>query len=155
MPLLLQEIPPAAAPVALLLLADPSEAKLAAYLPQSQCFIATDRGILVGAGVIQGHSRQHYELMSIAVPPEHQRTGYGSALLEGIISHCRRIGAQTLEVGTGTFGYQLAFYQRHGFRAERIDHDFFVKNYPAPIFEDGIRLYDMLRLRLDLTTPTA
>ena len=73
----------------------------------------------MGAGVIQGHSRQHYELMSIAVPPEPQRTGYGSALLEGIIAHCRRIGAQTLEVGTGTFGYQLAFYQRHGFTVSR------------------------------------
>lgn len=30
----------------------------------------------------------------------------------------------------------------------RIDHDFFVKNYPEPIFEDGIQLLDMLRLTL-------
>ena len=51
-------------------------------------------------------------------------------------------------MGTGTFDYQLAFYQRHGFCVTSIDHDFFVKNYPEPIFEDGIQLVDMLRLSL-------
>ena len=54
-------------------------------------------------------------------------------------------------MGTGTFGYQLAFYQRQGFRATGIDRDFFVKNYPEPIFEDGIQLFDMLRLTLRLS----
>lgn len=38
MPVQRQAIPPAAAPVALLLLADPSEAKLAAYLPPYPVF---------------------------------------------------------------------------------------------------------------------
>jgi len=56
-----------------------------------------------------------------------------------------------MEVGTGTFGYQLAFYQRHGFRVTAIDRDFFVQNYPEPIFEDGIQLHDMLRLTLRFT----
>jgi hypothetical protein len=51
-------------------------------------------------------------------------------------------------VGTGTFGYQLAFYQRHGFRVTSIDRDFFIKNYSEPIFEDGIQLFDMLRFAL-------
>jgi hypothetical protein len=60
----------------------------------------------------------------------------------------RSTGAQQLEVGTGTFGYQLAFYQRQGFRVTSIDSDFFIKNYPEPIFEDGIQLFDMLRLTL-------
>jgi len=27
-------------------------------------------------------------------------------------------------------------------------HDFFVKNYPEPIFEGGIQLFDVLRLTL-------
>ncbi len=53
-----------------------------------------------------------------------------------------------MEVGTGSFGYQLAFYQRHGFRVTSIDRDFFARNYPEPIFEDGIQLFDMLRLTL-------
>ena len=37
----------------------------------------------------------------------------------------------------------MAFYQRYGFRVTSIDHDFFVKNYPEPIFENGIQLFDM------------
>jgi ribosomal protein S18 acetylase RimI-like enzyme len=82
------------------------------------------------------------------VDPAHQKSGYGTALLKWVIECCRNAGARRLEVGTGTFGYQLAFYQRHGFRVTRIDHDFFVNNYPEPIFEDGIQLFDMLRLAL-------
>ena len=88
--------------------------------------------------------------MSIAVQPAHQRFGYGTALLKWVIDFFRKYGASQLEVGTGTFGYQLAFYQKHGFRVSRIDHNFFVKNYPEPIFEDGIQLFDMLRLSLML-----
>lgn len=86
--------------------------------------------------------------MSIAVHPAYQKSGYGTALLKWVIDFFRRSGARKLEVGTGTFGYQLAFYQRQGFRVTSIDHDFFVKNYPEPIFENGIQLFDMLRLTL-------
>ncbi|WP_308364978.1 MULTISPECIES: hypothetical protein [unclassified Microbulbifer] len=56
---------------------------------------------------------------------------------------------QRLEVGTGTFGYQLTIYQRQGFRVERIDKNFFLKNYPEPIVENGIQHRDMLRLTLE------
>lgn len=86
--------------------------------------------------------------MSIAVQPAHQKSGYGTALLKWVINFFRNSGAQQLEVGTGTFGYQLAFYQRHGFRVTSIDRDFFLSNYPEPIFENGIQLFDMLRLTL-------
>lgn len=66
---------------------------------------------------------------------------------------CRRVlghaRAARLEVGTGTFGHQLAFYQRLGFRVTHVDRGFFLDNYDAPIFEDGIQHKDMLRLTLD------
>jgi ribosomal protein S18 acetylase RimI-like enzyme len=86
--------------------------------------------------------------MNIAVQPAQQKSGYGTALLKWVINFFREHGASRLEVGTGTFGYQLAFYQKHGFRVTGIDHDFFVNNYPEPLFEDGIQLFDMLRLTL-------
>ena len=86
--------------------------------------------------------------MNIAVRPTRQKAGHGTALLEWIIEHYRRLGAGRLEVGTGSFGYQLAFYQRQGFRVTRIEQDFFVEHYPEPIIEDGIRHMDMLRLTL-------
>jgi ribosomal protein S18 acetylase RimI-like enzyme len=148
MSLLIQEVPETKAPIELLLLADPSEEKIRSYLSGSKCFVASSGAVVVGACVVQPRGTGTHELMCIAVPPAHQKSGYGTALLDWVIDYFRNSGARQLEVGTGTFGYQLAFYQRRGFRVASIDRDFFVKNYPEPIFQDGIQLFDMLRLAL-------
>jgi GNAT superfamily N-acetyltransferase len=148
MPILIHEVPATNAPIELLLLADPSEDKIRSYLPGSKCFVASIGEDVVGACVVQPRGEGAHELMSIAVHPAHQKSGYGTALLKWVIDFYRSAGARQLELGTGTFGYQLAFYQRHGFRVTSIDRDFFVNNYPEPIFEDGIQLFDMLRLTL-------
>ena len=148
MSLLIQEVSIIDAPMELLLLADPSEDKIRSCLSGSKCFVASSGAVVVGACVVQSRGTDAYELMSIAVYPAHQKSGYGTALLKWVIDFFRNLGARQLEVGTGTFGYQLAFYQRHGFRVTSIDHDFFVNNYPEPIFEDRIQLFDMLRLTL-------
>jgi len=151
MSLQIQEIPTTDAPMELLLLADPSEDKVRSYLPRSKCFVALSSGVVIGACVVQPLGTGIYELMSIAVHADHQRSGYGTALLKWVIDFYRECGASRIEVGTGTFGYQLAFYQRQGFRVTGIDHDFFVSNYQEPVFEDGIQLLDMLRLTLTYT----
>ena len=148
MSLLIQEIPTTDAPMELLLLADPSEDKILSYLPKSKCFVASIDGVVVGACLVQQLGAGVHELMSIAIQPALQKFGYGTALLKCVIDFFRKSGSSQIEVGTGTFGYQLAFYQRHGFRVTAIDRDFFVNNYPEPIFEDGIQLFDMLRLTL-------
>jgi len=148
MSLTIQEVPAADAPMELLLLADPSEEKIRSYLPESKCFVASSKGAVVGACVVRPRGPGAHELMNISIQPVHQKSGYGTALLKWVVDFYCKSGARQIEVGTGTFGYQLAFYQRQGFRVTSIDHDFFVKNYPEPIFEDGIRLVDMLRLTL-------
>lgn len=148
MSLLIQEVPVINAPMELLLLADPSEDKIRSYLSESKCFVASSGAVVVGACVVQPRGTDAYELMSIAVQPGNQKCGFGTALLKWVIDFYRNCGARQLEVGTGSFGYQLAFYQRQGFRVTSIDRDSFVKNYPEPIFEDGIQLFDMLRLTL-------
>lgn len=148
MHLLIQEVSEINAPMELLLLADPSEEKVRSYLSTSNCFVASIDSIAVGACVVQPRSIDTYELMSIAVHIAHQKSGYGTALLKWVIDFSRHAGARQIEVGTGTFGYQLAFYQRHGFRVTSIDRNFFVENYSEPIFEHGIQLFDMLRLTL-------
>ncbi len=140
------ELPPAEAPRDLLLLADPSPARLDAYLPAARCFAARRDGATVGACAVMPLGGDSFELMSIAVAPEAQRQGIGTRLLRHVIAATAAAGAKRLEVGTGSFGYQLAFYQRHGFRIESVDRDFFVRNYPEAIVEDGIRLRDMVRL---------
>ena len=137
-------------PIDLLLEADPSESKIRAYLPDSHCFLAEESGTTVGVYVLYPLNHDNYELMSIAVTPEYQNKGIGKELLNHAISSAKALGAKQLEVGTGSFGYQLAFYQKAGFRVNSIKKDFFILNYHEPIFESGIQLMDMIRLSIDL-----
>lgn len=145
----IHEIPPAEAPLALLLLADPSERKVRAYLPASRCFAALVDGSITGVCAVVPRVQGSHELMNIAVDPARQQRGVGARLLAHVIDTYRREGAARLEVGTGAFGYQLAFYQRHGLRVFQVDRDFFQRNYDEAIIEDGIQHRDMLRLAID------
>jgi len=145
----IHEIPPSAAPMALLLLADPSERKVRAYLPAARCFVALLDGGIAGICAVVPLGPDCHELMNIAVAPEWQQRGIGTRLLAHVIDTYRREGAARLEVGTGAFGYQLAFYQRHGFRVFQVERDFFLRHYDEAIIEDGIRHRDMLRLAID------
>lgn len=91
------------------------------------------------------------EIMNIAVSPSNQQIGVGARLMAHVIEKSKEAGAFRLEVGTGTFGYPLTFYQKLGFRVAGIDRDFFLNNYSRPIIENGIQHKDMLRLTLELS----
>lgn len=144
------EIPWRKAPMELLLEADPNPEKILAYLPQTLCIgIKKSEGI-IGVCVLLETGENVFELMNIAILPRLQKQGCGRRLLQETIRFARKKGAKRLELGTGSFGYQLAFYQREGFRVFKIEKDFFLINYPEPIHELGIQLKDMLRLYLDL-----
>lgn len=144
----IREISAQEAPIHLLLLADPSLSKLEAYLPQSRVWSVShlNRFIAVAAVSIAGAEA---EVMAIAVLPEMQKKGVGSHLLSYLITTLQLENIRRLTVGTGSFGYQLKFYQSHGFRVDSIRKDFFTHNYPEPIYEDGILLQDMLLLALE------
>lgn len=45
---------------------------------------------------------------------------------------------------------QLNFYQKMGYELFRVIKDFFITNYPEPVFENGKQLKDMLMLRKKL-----
>ncbi len=137
-------------PMNLLLVADPSESKVREYLSDSHCFQAEKSGTTVGVYVLRPLDNSRYELMNIAVTPESQNQGIGSKLLNHAICSAKELGAKQLEVGTGSFGYQLGFYQKAGFRVSSIEKDFFLRHYNGPIFESGIQLKDMIRLSIEL-----
>lgn len=154
-PLRIGEVPPSDAPMDLLLLADPSEEAIKEYLSQSRCLLAYTNDVVVGSCILKPIAEGMVELMNIAVSPSNQHRGIGTRLLRSAIDKVKESGAKGLEVGTGTFGYPLTFYQRQGFRVDRIDKDFFLKNYPEPIVEDGIQHKDMLRLTLEFCGDTS
>ena len=144
----IEEVTASKVPMGLLLQADPSIKKVEGYLRQSKCFIAKLKGQVVGACIVKRISEDAYELINISVAPENQKIGIGRKLLQHVIISTRKTKVKRLELGTGTFGYQLAFYQREGFRVDAVEKGFFLVNYEEPIYEDGIQLKDMLRLVL-------
>jgi ribosomal protein S18 acetylase RimI-like enzyme len=86
------------------------------------------------------------ELRAVAVAEGEQGTGLGSWLVSEVCDRLRDRGIRRVVVGTATSGVrQLAFYQRLGFRLERIERDFFTaeKGYPADLSENGIPTRDM------------
>ena len=137
-------------PMSMLLHADPSETCIEKYLPGSKCFGAFVENSLVGVCVTNSNEAGVWEIYNIVVIPEKQKQGIGTKLLKFSIRYFADIGETKLELGTGTFGYQLLFYQRFGFRVKSIWENFFLDNYSDPIYENGVQLKDMLRLSLNL-----
>jgi ribosomal protein S18 acetylase RimI-like enzyme len=146
----IKEISPDLVPQKLLLEADPSIERVNQYLEGSLCYVAVIQKEIVGVCVLNTKGKNKIELFNIAVLPEKQKSGIGTQLLEFILDSVREKDIESVELGTGTFGYQLAFYQRFGFRVDSILKDHFINNYDEPIFENGIQIKDMLRLVLKL-----
>lgn len=145
------KVSPNEIPMSLLLQADPSVSNINSYLPSSWCYAAKDqRDNIVAACVLNSLTNDVLELFNIAVQPCKQAKGIGSDMLRYIIQEAKSHNIKRIELGTGTFGYQLSFYQRLGFRVDAVIKNHFVNNYSAPIFENGIEHRDVLRLYLNL-----
>ncbi|NLS11977.1 GNAT family N-acetyltransferase [Vibrio sp. SM6] len=149
-------------PMALLLEADPNEQTVLAYLKESVCFAAWAQQQIVAACVVTLNgtdlkpvSQSHKgvaEILNVSVWPQWQQQGIGTTLLRYVLDQLPHYGVQRVELGTGTFGHQLTYYQRLGFRVDAIWKDHFTRHYPEPILENGIQHHDMLRLSMVLNT---
>lgn len=128
----------------------PSEQVPMALLLEGHCVVACLDDAIIGVYVIKAMTADTWELMNIAVAPEHQGQGIGALLLRHAIDQARQLGAKRLELGTGSFGHQLTFYQRAGFRVVAVEPDYFLQHYPEPLFENGLQHRDRLRLALTL-----
>lgn len=138
-------------PWKLLLLADPSKERVSAYLKKSFCYTARMDDAIIGIIVLQAKESETAEIMNLAVHPNMQGRGIGQTLIKQGIEASRKKGYKTIEIGTGNSSIgQLALYQKTGFRIMEIDHDFFIRNYDQPIFENGIQCRDMLRLSMKI-----
>ena len=137
-------------PLPLLLVADPSEERIHDYLAGALCLVAEEAGEVVGACVLNRLDDATLELFNIAVDPADQGQGIGAGLLRRALDEARARGYRRVELGTGAFGYQLAFYQRAGFRVEAVVKDHFLTHYDEPVIESGLQHKDQLRLGLAL-----
>ncbi|MDF2557028.1 MAG: family N-acetyltransferase [Bacillales bacterium] len=138
-------------PMSLLLLADPSEEMIRGYLNKGECFVAEVENKIVGVCVLSPISSESTEIVNVAVSENYQGKGIGKQLVLHAIQTARFLGFKTIEIGTGNSSIgQLALYQKCGFQIECIDKDYFIKNYPEEIYENGIQCRDMIRLKQEL-----
>ena len=126
----------------LLLLGDEQEDMIDRYLERGTLHILEDGGVKAVC-VVTEEGDGVLEIKNLAVHPDHQRKGYGRAMLD----HIARMYAQThhtLQLGTGDSPLTVPFYEACGFVRDHILPNFFVENYDHPIFEEGVQLIDMV-----------
>ena len=133
----------------LLLTADPNKKAILSYLPGSQVLVCRDDDIFISVAVLVEEAGV-FELKNIAVLKAYQGKGVAKSMIDRTKQLAKASGAKFIEVGTGNSSLsQLALYQKCGFRMHSIESDFF-DAYPEPIFENGIRCVDMVRMRAEL-----
>lgn len=138
-------------PMELLLDADPSPDLVDSYLQKGETFVAEENSRIIGVYVLMGIQADTAEIMNIAVTNDRQGQGIGRKLLHHAIDYSKNKGFAKLQIGTGNSSIdQLALYQKCGFRIVGIDFDFFQRNYPEAIVENGIVCRDMIRMEIKL-----
>ncbi|WP_028109011.1 GNAT family N-acetyltransferase [Ferrimonas futtsuensis] len=142
---------PSQLPISLLLEADPCEENIRSYIDKCWMFAARQQDQYLGACLVLPGQNGAAEIVNLAVQPLSQGQGIGTALLRWTLEQLSAKGIHRVELGTGSFGPQLTFYQRLGFRVTQVQRDYFLTHYPEPLFEQGIQHKDRLWLSLDLT----
>lgn len=134
--------------IELLLLADEEERMIDEYLDKGQMFVLDDEGIKAECVVTQ-EGDNIIEIKNIAVYPKYQKKGYGRKLIE-FVENKYKNDFDIIRVGTGDSKLTVPFYENCGFKRSYCIKDFFVNNYENPIYEDGIRLKDMVYLEKNI-----
>ena len=138
-------------PMMLLLLADPSEEQVMSYALKGECYVAVEAGEVVGVYVLLQKDEHTAEIMNVAVSEPKQGKGLGKKLILHALEVAKSLGVKKVEIGTGNSSIgQLALYEKCGFQKTGIIENFFIDNYPEPIFENGIQCRDMVRLAVKI-----
>lgn len=91
------------------------------------------------------------EIVELAIVKGWQGHGLGRRFIDWLIAEAARRHKRALVVGTRNASIgNIAFYQRCGFRMDRVRHDYFTY-YPAPVYENGIEVRDLLMFRYELS----
>jgi ribosomal protein S18 acetylase RimI-like enzyme len=128
-------------------LAEDSESALASYLESGTVWVARDPDDSVVGHLQMVVDDDVWEILNTAVAEDRQGQGIGRRLLAEGVAEARRAGARRVVVATAAADVgNLRFYQRCGFRMERVVPDAFTPatGYPEPIEIDGIPLRDQV-----------
>jgi len=133
--------------------ADDSEREIASYRELGEVLVAVDDGEIVGhVQIVEAAELGRFELKSLAVREERRSQGIGTSLVQAALAYCCEQGARSVSVATAAASTDaLKFYQRQGFRIQRVVRDFYVpsRGY-QPFLVNGIPLLDEVILDLAL-----
>ncbi|PZG32255.1 N-acetyltransferase [Listeria ivanovii] len=135
-------------PLELLLEADPSETQITQYLDKSTVFELKDDEKTMGVVCLLPINNHQIEIMNIAVLESIRNKGLGKKLLEKAFDFANSYHFTEVIVKTGNSSInQLAFYQKNGFRIQKIVPNYFSEQYPnQAIIENGIPCLDQIIL---------
>jgi ribosomal protein S18 acetylase RimI-like enzyme len=129
-------------------LADDSADQVLGYYQTGTLFASDDgAGAPIGIVLAVDRSDGSVELKAVAVDEALHDRGIGTRLLAATLDALRARGVNQVVVGTSSSGVgQLAFYQKAGFRLDRIERGYFSpdRGYPEGTLENGIPLRDMV-----------
>jgi len=140
-------------PFDLLLLADETLEAIEKYIHDCEIYIAkeSEKAEAIAVFALYRISKTEIEIKNIAVKETFQNNGIGSFLISEIKRIARAAKHENIIVGTPDSAVrQIDFYEKNGFRKYDLKKDFFTKNYPTPIIEEGVILKDMAMLKLKL-----
>jgi aminoglycoside 6'-N-acetyltransferase I len=135
-------------PYHLLLLADETKEAIDKYLTAADIYLLEINHRIIATYVIQIVNVTELEIKNIAVDTDFQGQGWGTILLQHATATAKAAGYKSLLIGTAdTATQQLKLYQKEGFERYKVLKDFFIDNYPMPIYENDVQLKDMILLK--------
>ncbi len=138
-------------PFGLLLLADETVEAINKYISDSEIYVFEKDEKIIALYVLKVLDNERIEIKNIAVEDSFQGKGIGSLLLRDASERATKRGFKFLFIGTGDASIkQLYLYQKEGFEMSKIIKNFFIDNYPAPIYENGLQLKHMIVLQKSL-----
>ncbi len=135
-------------PYDLLLLADEAMEAINKYIYDSDIYILEIENKILAVYVLQLLKKDEIEIKNIAVDKDYQGQGIGKFLLRDATNKAKEQGFKTMLIGTSNASFkQLYIYQKSGFEIYDIKENFYINNYPKPIYENGLLLKHMIMLR--------
>ena len=129
----------------LLFLADEQEDMIDKYINRGTMYILEDNGVKAEC-VVTDEGNGVLEIKNIATNRKFQGMGYGRSLIDFVANKYKN-KFSVLQVGTGDSPATIGFYIKCGFSHSHIIKNFFTDNYNHPIYEEGVKLVDMIYLR--------
>lgn len=139
-------------PYELLLLADETVEAINQYIYKCDIYLLHDDTESIAVMALCKNSDTELEIKNIAVIESYRSKGIGSILIKKAKEIALDNHYKVLSVGTSDTGFQqIRFYEKNGFMKTGIRKDFFINNYPSPIYENGLQMRDMVLLTHHLT----